>query len=114
MIFYVLFVVQVFWGWFLGVLFAACKVGFASDAYRGGFLLPDTGSRPGSGTFGRGNVQEIAMPVDLFSGILKTGDEVSNTTRDQTERIAQIFSLNGKQKDTLEFFPKVLPQTTQM
>ena len=46
-------------------------------------------------TSGEQHVGELSL-IKVFSGKLKTGDEVTNSTREQTERIAQIFSLNGK------------------
>ena len=36
------------------------------------------------------------------SGVIKTGADVVNTTRDQGERIGQIFVLNGKNKQNVE------------
>ena len=50
-------------------------------------------------TSGEQHVGELSF-IKVFSGKLKTGDEVTNTTRGQDERIAQIFSLNGKNKET--------------
>ncbi|MGD9488464.1 MAG: elongation factor G [Calditrichaceae bacterium] len=38
----------------------------------------------------------------VMSGTLKTGADVMNTTRDHTERIGQIFILNGKNKKNIE------------
>lgn len=52
-------------------------------------------------TSGEQHVGELSF-LKVFSGKLKTGDEVNNTTRDKVERIAQIFSLNGKQKETVD------------
>jgi elongation factor G len=52
-------------------------------------------------TSGEQHVGELSF-IKVFSGILKTGDEVQNSTRGHVERIAQIFSLNGKNKETLD------------
>lgn len=52
-------------------------------------------------TSGEQHVGELSF-IKVLSGVLKTGDEVINTTRDKSERIAQIFSLNGKNKETLD------------
>lgn len=52
-------------------------------------------------TSGEQHVGELSL-IKVFSGILKTGDEVNNSTRNKVERIAQIFALNGKNKDTLD------------
>jgi len=38
----------------------------------------------------------------IMSGVLKAGDEVVNTANGQTERIGQIFILNGKNKESVE------------
>ena len=43
------------------------------------------------------HVGELSM-VRVFSGRLAHGDEVINTTRDQTERIGQVYLLNGKER----------------
>lgn len=38
----------------------------------------------------------------VISGVLKTGEDVMNTTGDQSERIGQIFILNGKNKKNID------------
>ncbi len=38
----------------------------------------------------------------VFSGQIKTGDDVLNTTNDQGERIGQLFVLNGKNKKNVD------------
>ncbi|RMH60886.1 MAG: elongation factor G [Calditrichaeota bacterium] len=52
-------------------------------------------------TMGEQHMGELSF-IKVFSGVLKTGEEVLNTSRDVTERITQIFTLNGKQKDAVE------------
>lgn len=52
-------------------------------------------------TSGEQHVGELSF-VKVFSGVLKTGDEVKNSSRDKNERIAQIYSLNGKSKDSVD------------
>jgi elongation factor G len=52
-------------------------------------------------TSGEQHVGELSF-LKVFSGQLKTGDEVLNSTRNKTERIAQIFSLNGKHKEPVD------------
>jgi elongation factor G len=52
-------------------------------------------------TSGEQHMGELSF-IKVFSGVLKVGEEVENTTRNKTERIAQIYSLNGKNKDTLD------------
>ena len=41
------------------------------------------------------HVGELSL-IRLYSGSLKSGDEVANTTRDSSEKIGQIYALNGK------------------
>ncbi|MEW5700652.1 MAG: elongation factor G [Candidatus Zixiibacteriota bacterium] len=43
------------------------------------------------------HVGELSL-VRVFSGHMRAGDEVANTTRNETERIGQIYVLNGKQR----------------
>ncbi len=52
-------------------------------------------------TSGEQHMGELSF-IKVFSGVLNVGDEVENTTREKNERIAQIYSLNGKNKDTLD------------
>lgn len=52
-------------------------------------------------TSGEQHVGELSF-LKVFSGTLKVGDEVNNSTRDRAERIAQIFALNGKNKVTVD------------
>jgi elongation factor G len=40
--------------------------------------------------------------IRVFSGAVKSGDDVTNTTQDKSERIGQIFSLNGKNKENMD------------
>lgn len=43
------------------------------------------------------HVGELSL-VRVFSGILKTGEEVMNTSLDHPEKIGQIFAMNGKNR----------------
>lgn len=52
-------------------------------------------------TSGEQHVGELSF-IKIFSGSLKVGEEVNNSTRDKVERIAQIFALNGKNKVPVE------------
>ncbi len=52
-------------------------------------------------TSGEQHMGELSF-IKVFSGVLKVGEEVENTTRNKTERIAQIYSLNGKNKDAVD------------
>lgn len=52
-------------------------------------------------TSGEQHMGELSF-IKVFSGILNVGDEVENITRGKSERIAQIYSLNGKNKDAVD------------
>ncbi len=41
----------------------------------------------------------------VMSGVIKTGDDVKNTSAGQNERIGQLFILNGKNKKNVESLP---------
>ncbi|MBC8181898.1 elongation factor G [candidate division KSB1 bacterium] len=43
------------------------------------------------------HVGELSL-IRVFSGSVKTGDDVLNTTRDGSEKIGQIYTLNGKER----------------
>ena len=43
------------------------------------------------------HVGELSL-VRVFSGVLKSGEEVLNSTQDNTEKIGQIFAMNGKNR----------------
>jgi len=47
------------------------------------------------------HVGELSL-VRLYSGSLKPGDEVLNPTKNSSERIGQMFHLNGHQRDEVE------------
>ena len=47
------------------------------------------------------HVGELSL-VRLFSGSMKSGDEVLNVGKNSTERIGQIFHLNGRERTELE------------
>jgi len=49
-------------------------------------------------TIAEQHVGELSV-LRVYSGSLKTGDEVSNVTRGNSERIGQIFELNGHTRD---------------
>ncbi|HVU31894.1 MAG TPA: elongation factor G [Opitutaceae bacterium] len=48
-------------------------------------------------TMNEPGVGELSL-FRLFSGTLKTGDELKNTTRDVTERVGQLYVLNGHER----------------
>ena len=52
-------------------------------------------------TVSEAHVGELSL-VKVYSGVLKPGDEVRNTANDKTERIGQIFVLNGKNKKSVD------------
>ncbi len=52
-------------------------------------------------TMGEQHMGELSF-IKVFSGVLKTGEEVLNTNREVGERITQIFVLNGKQKESVD------------
>ncbi|HQV31402.1 MAG TPA: elongation factor G [Calditrichia bacterium] len=52
-------------------------------------------------TSAEAHVGELSY-VKVFSGVLKTGDEVFNSTHNRSERIGQMFLLNGKDKEGVE------------
>lgn len=52
-------------------------------------------------TVAEAHVGELSY-VRVFSGILKSGDEVLNATQDSGERIGQIYVLNGKEKTSVD------------
>ncbi len=52
-------------------------------------------------TMGEQHMGELSF-IKVFSGVLKTGEEVLNTSREVMERITQIFILNGKQKEAVD------------
>ncbi|MCB1320588.1 MAG: GTP-binding protein, partial [Leptospiraceae bacterium] len=52
-------------------------------------------------TVSEAHVGELSL-VKVFSGILKTGDEVYNPGSSKSERIGQIFLLNGKNKKNID------------
>lgn len=60
-------------------------------------------------TVAEAHMGELSL-VKVISGVLKSGDEVLNTANDKTERIGQIYLLNGKQKKTwINCTPEILP-----
>ena len=52
-------------------------------------------------TVSEAHMGELSL-VKVHSGILKTGDEVLNATSNKSERIGQIFVLNGKNKKNVD------------
>ena len=52
-------------------------------------------------TVSEAHVGELSL-VKVFSGILKSGDEVYNPDSSKSERIGQIFLLNGKNKKNID------------
>ena len=52
-------------------------------------------------TVAEAHMGELSL-VKVISGVLKSGDEVLNTANDKTERIGQIYLLNGKQKKNVD------------
>lgn len=48
-------------------------------------------------TVSEAHVGELSL-IKIFSGKLKTGDELKNTSKDKTEKIGQIYLLNGKKR----------------
>jgi elongation factor G len=52
-------------------------------------------------TVSEAHVGELSF-VRVYSGILKSGDEVLNVTQDHTERVGQIFDLSGKTKHNVD------------
>jgi len=52
-------------------------------------------------TVSEAHVGELSL-VKVYSGVLKPGDEVRNTANDKTERIGQIFAMNGKNKKSVD------------
>ena len=48
-------------------------------------------------TMNEPGVGELSL-FRLFSGTLKSGDELRNTTRDVTERVGQLYTLNGHER----------------
>jgi elongation factor G len=52
-------------------------------------------------TVSEAHVGELSY-VRVFSGVLEPGNEVSNATQGHSERIGQMFTLNGKNKKSLE------------
>ena len=52
-------------------------------------------------TVSEAHVGELSF-VRVFSGILKSGDEVLNSTQGATERVGQIFDLSGKNKQNVD------------
>ncbi len=52
-------------------------------------------------TVSEAHVGELSL-VKVYSGILKSGDEVLNTANDKTERIGQIYIMNGKHKKSID------------
>jgi len=48
-------------------------------------------------TFSEMHVGELSL-IRVYSGCLKSGDEVYNTSRNVSEKIGQIYSLNGKNR----------------
>ncbi|UCF63784.1 MAG: elongation factor G [bacterium] len=52
-------------------------------------------------TVSEAHVGELSF-VRVFSGILKSGDEVLNSTQGSTERVGQIFDLSGKNKQNVD------------
>ncbi len=52
-------------------------------------------------TMSEAHVGELSF-VRVYSGILKSGDEVLNVTQGTTERVGQIFDLSGKNKHNVD------------
>ncbi len=52
-------------------------------------------------TVAEAHVGELSL-VRVFSGVLKSGDEVLNASNDNTERVGQIYLLNGKHKKNID------------
>ncbi len=52
-------------------------------------------------TVAEAHVGELSF-VRVFSGVLKSGDEVTNSSQNHTERIGQIFILSGKNKENVD------------
>lgn len=52
-------------------------------------------------TVAEAHVGELSF-VRVYSGILNSGDEVQNSTRNHSERIGQIFILSGKNKENVD------------
>ncbi len=52
-------------------------------------------------TVSEAHVGELSF-VRVFSGILKSGDEILNVTQGTTERVGQIFDLSGKSKHNVD------------
>lgn len=52
-------------------------------------------------TVAEAHVGELSL-IRVFSGVLKSGDEVLNFSNDNTERIGQIYLLNGKHKKNID------------
>jgi len=52
-------------------------------------------------TVSEAHVGELSF-VRVYSGVLKSGDEVLNTTQNSTERVGQIFDLSGKTKSNVD------------
>ena len=55
-------------------------------------------------TSGEQHMGELSY-IKVFSGALKVGEDVFNSTRDHNERITQIYALNGKTKESLDTLP---------
>lgn len=52
-------------------------------------------------TISEAHVGELSL-VRVYSGVLQPGDEVLNADTDKTERIGQMFLLNGKEKENVD------------
>ena len=52
-------------------------------------------------TISEAHVGELSF-FKVFSGAVKTGDDLQNSTQNNTERIGQIFLLNGKNKTSVD------------
>lgn len=52
-------------------------------------------------TVSEAHVGELSF-VRVYSGVLKSGNEVLNTTQNSTERVGQIFDLSGKTKSNVD------------
>ncbi len=52
-------------------------------------------------TVSEAHVGELSL-VKVYSGVLKSGEEVQNATSSKSERIGQIFVLNGKNKKNVD------------
>jgi elongation factor G len=55
-------------------------------------------------TVSEAHVGELSF-VRVYSGVLKSGNEVLNTTQNSTERVGQIFDLSGKTKSNVDALP---------